>query len=648
VDIASGICPSCETTGNATTPCPQTVCARRGYHFVPAEYYVGNSGTDPLVGRKADEYLIARRIGKGGFGSVYLALQLPILLKCALKVLHDSIEDQPGGEVLMSKFRGEAEALARLNHPNIVRLIRFGEFDRRPYLVMEFIEGRSLRDEMQKAVAGGRCMARPVVDKLMVQMLHGLEAAHSISIVHRDMKPENVLLQSVVGNPWYVRIVDFGLAKFTSAGTHTSVLSGTPAYMAPEQLVGQGISPASDVYALGIMAYELMTGRRMYVGESQDSILASKLNPSYCPFDAVDRTGLTDGELSLLQRATCHRSEDRFKTAGAMLDAWQKLGEAREQNQVVTVPVPRPAQESTPSLPLLSKPAMGAGDATPATALGGTLQKSKGLRAMAWAAVGLAIAAAAMVVLVLSGLFGSAKHDEADARSAAVVVSSSDAAGTGPVAARSAGLPLLDAEAASPAGIDVRASEPYDARLPDVVRQPDLPPVHAQDVGHPAPMDAGSTGGPLSERLDDVKAPAPDVSAVVDDARSGDSAHVGVAGGASSAGGSEKDGKKDDKKDGKKDGKKGDKKGDKKDGKKDGKKDDAVAGPVTIRLETVPAGALVYAGNKPIGETPTSLKLEKGEKAVLRIERAGFKSLTYTVSGETDLRKTFELEPDSF
>ncbi|MBM4356188.1 MAG: serine/threonine protein kinase, partial [Deltaproteobacteria bacterium] len=530
VEIAAGICPSCETAGTAGTPCPQAVCARRGYHFVPAEYYSGSTAADALVGRRADEYLIVRRIGKGGFGSVYLALQLPILLKCALKVLHESIEEQPGGDALMAKFRGEAEALARLNHPNIVRLIRFGEFEHRPYLVMEFIEGRSLRDEMRKAGADRRAISRTVVDKLMVQMLHGLEAAHAISIVHRDMKPENVLLQSVIGNPWYVRIVDFGLAKFTAAGTHTSVLSGTPAYMAPEQLIGQGICPASDVYAMGIIAYELLTGRRMYLGEGQDSILASKLNPGYCPFDSVDRTGLTDGELAFLQRATCHRSDDRFRTAGTMLEAWQGLQDARGQAAVVTVPVAAQPGQSTPTLGTLPHPsepaasgeaAEGEGalhlleqsdrfgrvgkasssEVTPATAIGGTLQRSKGLRTAAWLAVGLAIAAAALVVLAMSGIFRKAPDGEPPGRA---VVASKESRDSESGLGRPAGVPPdvrgperlhepdvlapIDGGAAQPSpdivgGLrpDVQPQDVQPAQAPDV--QPrDVQPAQAPDV----------------------------------------------------------------------------------------------------------------------------------------------------------------------
>jgi len=639
-----------------------------------------------LIGRKADEYLVARRIGKDGFGSVYLALQLPILLKCALKVLRDSIQEQPGGDALMAKFRGEAEALARLNHPNIVRLIRFGEFDSRPYLVMELIEGRSLRDEMRKAGAENRAIARPVVDKLMVQMLYGLEAAHALSIVHRDMKPENVLLQSVVGNPWYVRIVDFGLAKFTAAGTHTSVLSGTPAYMAPEQLVGQGIGPATDVYAMGVIAYELLSGRRMYLGESQDSILASKLNPEYCPFDSVDRTGLSEAEVAFLCRATCFKADDRFRSAGAMLEAWQGLQDVGGQGGIVSVSVSGTAGQSTPSMVSLPHPldgddgpraeaggsanvvsgehrreaqAFAAGrqaDVTPATALGGTLQRSKGLRTAAWTAVALAILAAALVVLALTGVLRKSEDMEAPGKAVAVSdgqmppslglvkpaglpLDLHDTGRTGEPDIRSAGMadqvPLAAEDVVVPPVTDVRltiAPDVLPAQAADVRTSDMESPPNAAEV---AAVRADSVPGSADSRSARPDVVEPDVHPHGQAGAGADKPGKQEHGSKQNHGGKQDAGKQDA---GKQDA-----------GKQDAGKQDAGQGTqVTIRLETVPSGALVYAGNKPIGETPTSLTIDRGERVVLRIERAGFKTQTLSLTGEKDLKKSFELEPDSF
>ncbi len=318
VPMGAGICPSCETGGPAGEPCSNEVCARRGYHYVPSDYYSGTAGhPDPLIGRRLDDYLLVRRIGRGGFGSVYLGLQMPIQLKCAVKVLHESLDGRPDADALLSRFRGEAEALARLNHPNIVRLLRFGEVGGRPYIVMEFVDGRPLRDEMARARAEGTPLSRKVVDHLLVQALHGLEGAHQLGIVHRDIKPENILIQQVVGNPWYVRIVDFGLAKFLAHGSQTSVLSGTPVYMAPEQLRGQGIGPPCDVYALGVMTYELLTNRPLFEESSSDAVLAHKLDRSYDILAHADGTGLSPAERNFLARALAHLPSQRFPTAGA-------------------------------------------------------------------------------------------------------------------------------------------------------------------------------------------------------------------------------------------------------------------------------------------------------------------------------------------
>ena len=210
-------------------------------------------------GKLKGRYLIERELGRGGVGVVFLARDerlhgMPVVIKFLL-------EDAGRNRWLIGKFSQEAEALTRINHPGVVRVIdRDLSDDGRPFFVMEFIKGRPLRDVM-----GQGQLDLAYIAHLARQTGSALHAAHQQGVFHRDLKPENIMLEQLSGGDEQVKLIDFGIAKVVNpqAGNETevAVVAGSRQYIAPEQLLSQTASPATDVYALAIIVYEMVTGR---------------------------------------------------------------------------------------------------------------------------------------------------------------------------------------------------------------------------------------------------------------------------------------------------------------------------------------------------------------------------------------------------
>ena len=213
---------------------------------------------DPLIGRLVDgRYRVRARIARGGMATVYVATDLRLERRIALKVMHGHLSDDT---VFQSRFIQEARAAARLADPHVVNVFDQGQDGDMAYLVMEYLPGITLRELLREQ----RRLTIPQTITIMDAVLAGLAAAHRAGIVHRDVKPENILL----ADDGRIKIGDFGLARATSANTATGAqLLGTIAYLAPE-LVTRGTADArSDIYALGIMLYEMLTGEQPYKGE---------------------------------------------------------------------------------------------------------------------------------------------------------------------------------------------------------------------------------------------------------------------------------------------------------------------------------------------------------------------------------------------
>ena len=238
-------------------------------------------------------YEVLSPIGRGGMGEVYLAHDTRLGRNVAVKVLQAPLTSNPDAA---RRFEQEARAASSLNHPNIVTIYEIGDLRDRRFIAMEFVEGRSL------AAMIGRPMEAATLSKLGVQLARALAVAHAAGIVHRDIKPENV----IVREDGYLKVLDFGLARLArlptvedaDAITNPNLLLGTPRYMSPEQARGETASEASDVFSLGVVLYELATGRH--------------------PFVAARRRATTEAEGN--RRSPCstrsHRRPRRRRSAG--------------------------------------------------------------------------------------------------------------------------------------------------------------------------------------------------------------------------------------------------------------------------------------------------------------------------------------------
>jgi serine/threonine-protein kinase len=210
------------------------------------------------------EYRVLRKIGEGGMGAVYAAVHPVIGKRVAIKVLAPHIAKHPE---LVRRFVDEARAVNKIGHPNIVDIFSFGWLpDQRHYFAMEYLDGQNLADRMK---AGP--IAVDEARRLLGQICSALEAAHQTGIVHRDLKPDNIWVAQPRHGESFAKLLDFGIAKLLGDGdqgahTVTGAIMGTPAYMAPEQCRGVGVGPRADVYALGVILYEMFTGRTPFVG----------------------------------------------------------------------------------------------------------------------------------------------------------------------------------------------------------------------------------------------------------------------------------------------------------------------------------------------------------------------------------------------
>jgi len=299
-------CPRC----SQTYPAPARYCVKDGSLLVeeagerrsPRERYsdppdgdadtipraaVADLSDDPLKtlsGQVLDRrYRVGARLGEGGMSYVYRAEEIGTGRIVALKILLPRLSRDPAS---VERLRREATIAMRLDHPNVCPILRLGETSERLiYLVMPFLEGEPLSEH--EARRGPFSVAEGI--PLLVQMCHGLQHAHELGIIHRDLKPENVMLVPVpiekAGGLQEFRavVMDFGLAKERRAGselaklTATGIVLGTPEFMSPEQIRGKPLDGRSDVYALGVLAFELFTGRLPFPGKSAQETMIARL-----------------------------------------------------------------------------------------------------------------------------------------------------------------------------------------------------------------------------------------------------------------------------------------------------------------------------------------------------------------------------------
>ncbi|HEX7723535.1 MAG TPA: serine/threonine-protein kinase [Pyrinomonadaceae bacterium] len=272
-----------------------------------------------LIGKTLDErYFIESELGQGGVGAVYLASDRKLHDKhIVIKILLDkSLQNS----WVVQKFQQEKEALARVDHPGVVGILDTGELpDGKPYLVMQYIDGMTLRSQIKPE---GMPIDR--AGELIKQMGRALGAAHDKGIFHRDLKPENIMLQSFGAGEEQVKIIDFGIAKLKDSMVAPSTMAGstagTVAYMAPEQLVGRPTSAATDIFAFGAIAYEIITGRKPFNPETGFELLEmQRQGVRISPSDL--RPAVSTDANEIILRALSFEPSQRFQTAREFGDA---------------------------------------------------------------------------------------------------------------------------------------------------------------------------------------------------------------------------------------------------------------------------------------------------------------------------------------
>jgi len=288
---------------------------------------------DPFVGRTLDEkYCVEERLGAGGMGAVYRARHLLMDRPVAIKVLHQRLVEDEAARV---RFQIEARAAVLLRHSNAVSVTDFGQTSEGcVYIVMELLEGRTLREILSREapIETARAIS------LMLQMCDAVAAAHQAGIIHRDLKPSNILVTQCADQPAVVKVLDFGIAKLAadnfdeedaSTLVETSSVIGTPRYMSPDQHRGSELTPAADVYSLGVILYEMLTGMAPFTGANPKDIAEKHANDLPHSPRGIVASIPEDVERIVLQ-ALEKRPEDRFANAGEfrseLLDTAERLG----------------------------------------------------------------------------------------------------------------------------------------------------------------------------------------------------------------------------------------------------------------------------------------------------------------------------------
>jgi serine/threonine protein kinase len=317
--------------------------------------------TDNLIGQVINNFEVQELIGKGGMGIVYRAYHPDIQRYAALKVMRPSLAGQPG---FYERFLQEARTAARLEHPNIVDVINFGRYEGSYYLMMDYIDGPSLR-----ALINEHKQGLPLWDAIQTawQIADVLVYSHAAGVLHRDLKPDNILLtHSVRANrPYRVIVTDFGLVKLGQGSlleTQEGISVGTPAYMSPEQCQGKDVDGRTDVYALGVMLYEMVTGRRPYpIRSLYDAIKFHSSGKLVAP--RALNSSIPIKLDTLIRRMLIPELSERLPSAAEATDELHELilelGETQETPSDITARVasvsPQPAakteeEESSPTL----------------------------------------------------------------------------------------------------------------------------------------------------------------------------------------------------------------------------------------------------------------------------------------------------------
>ena len=304
--------------------------------------------SDPYLGKEvAGQFRIVEKIGKGGMGSVYKAEQPDMNRHVAIKILHSRYLSRTD---LVSRFRREARAMSQLSHPNTARVFLYGQLDDGAcYFVMEHLVGQNLA---QLVRAEGALEPKRAIG-IMVQVCGALEEAHQAGIVHRDLKPENIFVTNQGGIRDFPKVLDFGLAKVTERQmrpgsmvlTQQGMVFGTPEFMSPEQAHGKTLDARSDIYSLGIILYELLTGKLPFDAKQPIEYIQLHVNATPIPLSKRrPKATFPSGLEEVVMAALAKKPEERYASAADFAAALESVLQAEAgEGGPISLPTPIPA-----------------------------------------------------------------------------------------------------------------------------------------------------------------------------------------------------------------------------------------------------------------------------------------------------------------
>ena len=317
------------------------------------------STTPPPLPERIGKYTISAVLGRGSMGTVYKGFDPHIHRPVAIKTIHrELLGDSQAADSIAARFRNEAKAVGRIQHPGVVAIYDFGEDGDVTFIAMEFVDGRTLDDILSVP----QMLSEANVLAVMDQLLEALSVAHAQGVWHRDIKPANL----IVTRQGQVKLTDFGIARLEDANlTQVSSMIGTPAYMAPEQFTGKGIDHRADLFACGVLLYRMLTGRRAFTGATQEVMY--KILNEHPPAPSVVTKGLRPAAYdAVVARAIAKDPADRYPDAVAMRAALQALSRApAAPGAKATVILPIPHDGGLPGTTSAVSPSVAAPNTVP-------------------------------------------------------------------------------------------------------------------------------------------------------------------------------------------------------------------------------------------------------------------------------------------
>jgi serine/threonine protein kinase len=313
-------------------------------------------------GQTLGPYRIINQVGRGGMATVYKAYQPSVDRYVAIKVLPSQLAES---KEFATRFHQEARIIAKLEHPHILPVFDYGESDGVAYFVMRYLDAGTLKDKME----AGRPLPLSDIDRIFTQLADALSYAHTHGVIHRDLKPANALIDSQ-GN---IFLTDFGIARLLESAsprlTQTDAIMGTPAYISPEQAQGNDVDQRSDIYSLGIILYEMVTGRVPFVADTPLAVLFKHISDPL-PLPSLVKSDIHPAIEKVILKALAKDPKDRFSTAGEFVSAWKHaLAEAETVN--LSEKISTPVQYTVPANQVPAKPASVKPPAKPTKATSG-------------------------------------------------------------------------------------------------------------------------------------------------------------------------------------------------------------------------------------------------------------------------------------